>query len=431
MPTVTSRAEAEGLLRFVDSSPTPYHACLEAAHLLESAGFTGVKESDSWPAGGLHYLIRGGTLIAWAAPESSSAVSKFHIVGAHTDSPNLRIRPQPEASNLGYRQLRVEVYGAPLLNSWLDRDLGVAGRVALASDGKVETRLIRVDRPLLRIPQLAPHLDPKYKTDGLLINPQTQLLPIWGLEATDGESFKGFLAGQLGVEADRVESWDLMTYDLAPSVLAGMRGEFVSAPRLDNLGSTYAATRALSAQADADWPGDQISVVCLFDHEEVGSVSSSGAAGALLPQVLERIVSAGGGGREEYLRTLAGSLCVSADMAHAVNPNYPDRSEPGHLVHLNRGPAIKVNARQRYATSASGAAAFIAACRASDTPYQFHTARGDVPGGSTIGPLSAAWLAMETVDVGIATLAMHSIRELCGTEDPGHLVRALSSFLTS
>ncbi|MGC1185448.1 MAG: M18 family aminopeptidase [Candidatus Dormiibacterota bacterium] len=431
MPTATSRAEAEGLLSFVDASPTPYHACRESARLLESSGFTEVKESERWSPDGRHYLIRGGTLIAWVGPDASTTASKFRIVGAHTDSPNLRIRPQPDADNLGYRQLRVEVYGSPLLNSWLDRDLGLAGRVALATEGGVEMRLIRIERPLLRIPQLAPHLDPKHKTEGLLLNPQTQVFPIWGLEATDDGSFKTFLAAELGVAGDQVESWDLMAYDLTPSVLAGVASEFVSAPRLDNLGSTYAATRALTMRAGSHASSDQISVVCLFDHEEVGSVSSSGAAGAPLPQVLERIFRAGGGSREEYLRALAGSLCVSADMAHAVNPNYPDRSEPGHLVHLNRGPAIKVNARQRYATSAMGAATFIAACRSSETPYQFYATRGDVPGGSTIGPLSAAWLGVETVDVGIATLAMHSIRELCGADDPGHLVRALGSFLES
>ncbi|MGH7643719.1 MAG: M18 family aminopeptidase [Candidatus Dormibacteria bacterium] len=429
MSQASTRAEAEGLIRYIDAAPTPYHACAEAARLLGEAGFTEVEESASWSASGRHYTVRGGSLIAWAVPERVTTTATFRLVGAHTDSPNLRIRPDPDATTLGYRQLRVEVYGGPLLNSWMDRDLGLAGRVAVAGPQGPQVRLLHVARPLLRIPQLAPHLDPTMRTEGLRLNAQVEIFPIWGLDGTSVATFPAFLAEELTVDSDRVLSWDVMAYDLAPSAISGAAGEFVSAPRLDNLGSAYCAIRAISELARAERKGTQIAVICLFDHEEVGSVSASGAAGAMLPQVLERVFLALGGGREEFLRALAGSVSVSADMAHAVNPNYPDRSDPGHLVHLNQGPAIKFSSRQRYATGAPGAATFVAACQASGTPYQRYVNRGDVPGGSTIGPLTAAWLGVETVDVGIPALAMHSIRELCGADDPGHLVRALGAFL--
>ncbi|MHB8325793.1 MAG: M18 family aminopeptidase, partial [Candidatus Dormibacteria bacterium] len=360
-------------------------------------------------------------------PAAAPPETGMRLVGAHTDSPNLRLRPDPANVSLGYRQLTVEVYGGALTNSWLDRDLGVSGRVVVAQGSGREIRLVRIDRPLLRIPQLAPHLDHTGLENGVKLNPQTQLIPIWGLESSDSLSLAELLGTALDVPADQILSWDLMAHDLLPGTLSGASGEFISAARLDNLGSAYAATRALVQHREAPGAG-HTAVICLFDHEEVGSQSSSGAGGALLASVLERVVAARGGGRTEFLRALAGSQGVSADMAHAVHPNYPERYEPGHMLHLNGGPAIKINANQRYATDAIGAADFAAACELAGVPVQRYVSRGDVPCGSTIGPIVAARLGVDTVDVGMAQLAMHSARELAGAEDPALMVRALTTF---
>jgi aspartyl aminopeptidase len=234
------------------------------------------------------------------------------------------------------------------------------------------------------------------------------------------------VAAQLGIDADQILGWDLMLHDLTPSTVGGIDHELVFAPRLDNLCSSFTAIEALTRLADG--PPDSVAVVSLFDHEEVGSESSTGAAGTLLSQVLERIVSAGGGDRTDLLRALAGSVCVSADMAHATHPNYAERHEPGHPIALNGGPVIKINANQRYASDATSVAVFQLACEAADVPVQRYIHRTDMACGSTIGPMTAAGLAIPTVDVGIAQLSMHSARELTGADDPARLVAALGAF---
>ena len=431
LPMAESRTvnEAEGLIEFIDASASPYHACSRAAEMLQRVGFSQLEATAEWPEGGSHYVSHGGTLIAWSTPRRLAPSSGFRMVVAHTDSPNLRIRPQPDLTAQGFRQIAVDVYGGALLNSWLDRDLGISGRVVISTSAGHEVRLLRVGRPILRIPQLAPHLGREVHTEGVRINAQTQLVPIWALDRSPAPTFSDFLAEEIQVDPKQVLSWELMAHDLVPASLVGVRREFISAPRLDNLGSTYAATRALAEHAGGAESGAQVAVICLFDHEEVGSRSSSGAASSLLGAVLERIVMAQGGGRDDYLRALAGTICVSANMTHAVNPNYPERSEPGHPVRLNQGPAIKVNVGLRYATDALGAAAFTAAADRAGVPVQRYVARGDIPCGSTLGPIIAAQLGVDTVDVGMSQLAMHSARELCGAEDPGYMVRAMSAFL--
>lgn len=424
--------EAEGLIRFIDASPSPYHAASQAAALLGAAGFGALDDTERWPAAGRHYVIHGGTLVAWAVAAGTEPSTGMRLVGAHTDSPNLRIRPRPDVTKLGYRQLGVEVYGGALVNSWLDRDLGLSGRVVVHAGAKREVRLFRLDLPLLRIPQLAPHLDRGVREKGVQLNLQTQLVPIWGLDGPEESGLVDLLATELGVSPNQILGWDLMTHDLTSGRISGRSGEFVSVARLDNLGSTYTATRALVEHVSAGGDrGPGVAVICLFDHEEVGSVSSSGAAGAILPSVLERIGLAMGGTREDLLRSLAGSTCISADMCHALNPNYEERYEPAHTLRLNQGPAIKYNVNQRYATDAIGAATFAAACEKAGVPLQRYASRGDVPCGSTIGPITAARLGVDTVDVGMSQLAMHSARELAGSADPDYMVRALSAFLGS
>lgn len=421
------RSVADELCRFIDGSPSPYHAVASAAALVEAAGFTEVALDAPLPSGaGGRFVRRGGSIIAWRQP--AGAVRSFRLVGAHTDSPNLRIKPRPDTTTARFRQLGVEVYGGVLLNSWLDRDLGLSGRVSVRTPGGPQVQLVRVDEPLLRVPQLAIHLDREIMTDGLKLNAQQHLSPIWDLDGELGSraGFTAFLGEQLDVPAGDVLAWDVMTHDLTPSRRTGVGGVFVSAPRLDNLCSSFAGLRGLLATPD-DTPSTP--VVCLYDHEEVGSTSGTGAGSALLGSVLERIALAAGGDRDGFHAALAGSLCVSADMAHATHPNYADRHEPDHHVALNEGPVVKVNANQSYASDAESIGVLLQACDDAGIPTQRFVNRTDLLCGSTIGPITAARLGIPTVDVGVAQLAMHSARELCGADDPHWYERAMAAVL--
>ena len=426
---VGGRDAARRMLAFIDASPSPFHACAEAARLLETVGFRPLRELDAWPQGaGPFYVQRGGSLVAWVTGAQHRPTSGFRIVGAHTDSPNLRVKPHADSGRAGYRQLAVEVYGGALLNSWLDRDLGLSGRVVVRGSQGAEEHLLRVDRPLLRVPQLAIHLDRDITAKGLLLNPQEHLSPIWGLGSPAPGAFAAFVAEQVDVDPRAIVAWDLMAHDLTPGCLAGVDGELVSAPRLDNLCSCWAGVEALMAAVAGGEPA-QIPLLVLFDHEEVGSTSDRGAASTLLPALTERIVMSLGGGREDVLRALAASVCCSADNAHATHPNYADRHEPGHQIALNGGPVLKVNANARYATDAASAASFVEACEQAGVPHQRYAHRSDLPCGSTIGPITAARLGIATFDVGAPQLAMHSARELGGSADPAHYTAALGAFL--
>jgi aspartyl aminopeptidase len=444
---------AAGLCEYVDASPSPFHACAEAARRLEAAGFTLVAETDAFPAEpGRHYLIRGGSLVAWSSETAGGPATPFRVVGAHTDSPNLRIKPQPDLARAGWQLLGVEVYGAPLFNSWLDRDLGLSGRVAVRGGDGVETRLVKIDEPVLRLAQLAVHLD-RGANEGLALNPQQHLTPLWGVSAEPGD-FRGYLGAAVGVDAADVLSWDVMTHDLQPARRIGRELDLIAAPRLDNLATSYAGVQALVSAAGAvSWSSRSVSgsaaasalasphrsasransaipVLVLFDHEEVGSQSERGAMSTLLPSVLERIVTSAGGGREEFHRALAGTVVASGDMAHATHPNYPEKHEPQHQVAINGGPVLKTNVKLRYATDSVGAAAFITACEQAGVPAQHFVSRGDLPCGSTVGPMTAALTGATTVDVGAPMLSMHSAREMCGAKDPAMYVAALAAFLT-
>ena len=419
---------ARELCRFVDAAPSPFHACAEVARALEGAGYRRLRELDAWPhAPARAYVVRGGSLVAWALPEELASHAGFRIIGAHTDSPNLRVKPQPDVARAGFRQLGVEIYGSALLNSWLDRDLGLSGRVFVRGERGPEERLFKIDRPLLRVPQLAIHLNREISTEGLHLNPQAHMAPLFALE--DGGGFRDLVARSVQVEHDEILSWDAMCHDVNPSTLAGERQEFVSAPRLDNLCSCFCALTALLARLARPAPLRHVPVLALFDHEEVGSTSSRGAQSPLLKDLLERTVLARGGTREDYHRSIADSFCVSADMAHATHPNYAEKHEPEHHVLLNAGPVIKTNTTQRYASESETEAAFVSACERADVPVQRYAHRTDLACGTTIGPLTAAALGIRTVDVGNPQLAMHSCRELCGSGDPELMVRALTAFL--
>ncbi|MEE9414961.1 MAG: M18 family aminopeptidase [Acidimicrobiales bacterium] len=423
MPEAPNLDFARAMCSFIDASPTPFHVVESAAKTLTANGFGEVDEVSAWPEPGRHFVRRGGALVAWIDSDTEP-VDGFVIVGAHSDSPNLRIKPQPDTGKAGFKQLGVEVYGGVLLNSWLDRDLAVAGRVFIRDGHSTCERLILVDRPVVRLPQLAIHLD-RGVNDGLKLNPQTHMSPVWGLGMATPGAFAAFLADEIGIESGDLISWDLMLHDTMPSALTGPDLEFVSAPRLDNQLSCFVAIESLVSVSDNARAA--IPMVALFDHEEVGSASATGATSPMLRSIIERSVLAREGDAEAVHRALAASLVISCDNAHATHPNYADRHEPDHQIALNGGPVIKINANERYATEAATAAAFQLACEHADVPFQKFVNRTDLACGSTIGPLTAAALGVAAVDVGCPQLAMHSIRELAGSHDPGYLHAALNT----
>jgi aspartyl aminopeptidase len=426
------RTHTDNLLTYLTASPTPYHAVAEAAALLDKGGFRQLSETAAWDARpGGQYVIRGGALVAWYLPEDAEPSRPFRIIGSHTDSPNLRVKPVPDTGMLGWRQVAVEVYGGPLYNSWLDRDLGLAGRLTLR-DGS--DRLVRIDRPLLRVPQLAIHLDRGANSEGVKLNPQMHLTPIWGLGEPDEGDLIEFVAHEHDIEPDDVLGWDLMVYDVAAPAYLGRDRELIAAPRLDNLLSVHASVVALLAAVESatgqNAAGDApIPMLAAMDHEENGSVSTTGAAGPFLESVLERLVESRGGGVEARARAYAGSVMASADLAHAVHPNYPEKHDSGHRPLANGGPVLKVNVNQRYATDGATRAVWARACEAADVPWQTFVSRNDQPCGTTIGPLASSRLGIATFDIGVPALSMHSVRELCGADDPWRLAAALAAFL--
>ena len=411
-------ASAQGLCDFIDASPSPFHVCVTVAQRLTAAGFSELSEDQAWPAAaGDYFTVRAGSLVAWRSGDDAG--TPFRIVGGHTDSPNLRVKQHPDRVVVGWRVVALEPYGGAWLNSWLDRDLGVSGRLSLRNGSEV---LVRVDDPILRVPQLAIHLSDDRK--GVELNPQRHVNAVWGVGETS-RSFVGFVAEQADVDPADVLAADLMTHDLTPSRLVGVDLDLVSAPRLDNQGTCYAGLEAFLAAE----PTRYVPVLALFDHEEVGSTSDHGAQSELLPTILERITLAAGGTREDFLRRIPGSIVASGDMAHATHPNYPERHEPGHLIEVNGGPVLKVQPNLRYATDSRTAAAFAMACDQAGVPMQRYEHRADLPCGSTIGPMTAARTGIPTVDVGAAQLAMHSARELMGAADVPAYAAALQAFL--
>ncbi|BBX63550.1 putative M18 family aminopeptidase 2 [Mycobacterium saskatchewanense] len=387
---------------------------------LGAAGYAELGEADRWPEKpGRYFIVRSGSLIAW---NSDGPDRPFRIVGAHTDSPNLRVKQHPDRLVAGWRVVALEPYGGAWLNSWLDRDLGISGRLSVLDGAGLAQRLVRVDEPILRVPQLAIHLAEDRKS--LTLDPQRHVNAVWGVGA-QAVSFVDYVAERAGVAPADVLAADLMTHDLTPSTLVGSDASLVSAPRLDNQASCYAGMEALLAAE----PRGFLPVLVLFDHEEVGSSSDHGAQSNLLSMVLERIVLVAGGSREDYLRRLSSSLLASADMAHATHPNYPERHEPGHLIEVNAGPVLKVHPNLRYATDGPTAAAFALACRQAGVGLQRYEHRADLPCGSTIGPLASARTGIPTVDVGAAQLAMHSARELMGAHDVAAYSAAMRAFL--
>jgi len=419
----------QGLIDFLKASPTPFHATASLAQRLEAAGFQQLDERISWHTepGGRYYVTRNdSSIIAFKLGKRSPLEGGIRLVGAHTDSPCLRVKPQPELQRQGFFQLGVEVYGGALLTPWFDRDLSLAGRVTYRRDGKVESQLIDFQSPIAVIPNLAIHLN-REANQGWAINPQNELPPILAqLAAPEAADFRALITEQLARQhdfsADAVLDYELSFYDTQNAAVIGLNGDFIAGARLDNLLSCYAGLQALLAAAD-----DESCMLVCTDHEEVGSSSACGADGPMLEQVLRRVLPDGDG----FVRTIQRSLLVSADNAHAVHPNYADRHDENHGPKLNAGPVIKINSNQRYATTSETAGFFRHLCLENEVPVQSFVTRSDMGCGSTIGPITASQLGVRTVDIGLPTFAMHSIRELAGSQDLAHLVKVLSAFYNS
>ncbi len=429
MPFESSATEhIQDLGAYVSASPSSFHAAHEAGRRLEDAGFRRLDEQEPWEAGpGSFFIIRDGALIAWVVPEGAGPATGFNILGAHTDSPSFKLKPKPTTGSHGWLQAGVEVYGGPLLNSWLDRELQLAGRLVML-DG---TEHLTATGPLLRFPQLAIHLD-RAVNEGLTLDKQRHMNPVWGLGNPADFDLLAVLASSVpGASPDpaRIGGYDVVIADTQAPVAFGGKGEFFASGRLDNLSSTHAGLAALIAHASGEAaPGAPVAVLAAFDHEEIGSNSRSGACGPILEDVLIRISDGLGASVSQRRQAIAASFCLSADAGHAVHPNYAERHDPANLPVLNGGPLLKINANQRYATDAFGAAFWARLCSESGVPYQEFVSNNAIPCGSTIGPLTATRLGIRTVDVGVPLLSMHSARELCGVEDPRRLAAVTELF---
>lgn len=429
MKRETKANRLQSLLEFIDRSPTPFHAVQEMTRTLSDKGFNKLTETDAWNLvpNGKYFLTRNdSSLIAFEVGTKPDA--GFKIIGAHTDSPNLRLKPNAGFAKSGYLQLGVEVYGGVLLSTWTDRDLSLAGRVILGSKKKPFSKLIRFNEPLLRIPQLAIHLNRDVNKKGLILNAQNHLPPIFSLEqkSSPDEILKKMISHELKCKPADILGLELSLYDTQPGTLAGPEKEFIFSGRLDNLASCHSAMHALTESTKKD-PATK--VIAFYDHEEVGSETAQGAGSPFLKDVLERITLTGE--RETFFRAMAKSFFISADMAHAVHPNYSDKYDTQHMPIINGGPVIKSNAGQRYATEGLSSAWFEELCNKAKVPVQKFVVRSDLGCGSTIGPITAANLGVRTVDVGNPMLSMHSIREMSGSKDHEYMIRAFKEFFHS
>jgi len=428
LPTASETAHAQALLQYIDQSPSPWHAVESTRIHLEAAGFLHLHERDSWKIapGDCRYVIRGdSSIIAFRMGDRAPSEAGFRILGAHTDSPGLRIKPQGHLREGRLIRLGVEVYGGPILASFADRDLSLAGRVSIKGSQGIETRLVRFDSALLRLPNLAIHMNRGVNEDGLKFNKQTELPLILGQTLPDAPSqtlLNELVADRLNIEPDSILSLELNVFDTQPGNLWGAHAAFLATRQIDNLSSCHAALCALLSGAQ----GPSTQVIALFDHEEIGSESHQGAQGSFLSDVLSRL---SGGDTEDERRALARSLLISADAAHAFHPSFSSAYEPLHHVQINEGPALKINANQRYATDGPRAALFKHLAQKIGVPCQTYVHRTDLGCGSTIGPIASARLGVPTIDCGVPMWAMHSARESAGVCDQWAFKRLLQGFL--
>lgn len=422
-------AQAQALLDFIDASPSPWHAVDSTMRQLLQHGFIRLEETQRWQlaAGGKYFVTRAdSSIIAFILGRDALAQSGFRIVGAHTDSPGLRLKPKTAYSSDGLARLGVEVYGGPILATFTDRDLSLAGRVHVRHGNGLQSRLLKFDAPMLRLPNLAIHMNREVNEQGLKLNKQTELPLIFGFAQDSAEAHSRFnilVSSALQVAATDILSWEFNVFDTQTGVFWGAEQEFIADSQLDNLASCHAALTALSATQEP-----AVTCICaFFDHEEIGSESAAGAGGSFIADILVRIAAQQNLYEEARRCAYANSLFISADMAHAYHPNFPAAYEPQHKVMLNAGPVIKLNANQRYSTNGYTAARFIRLCESAGVPFQQYAHRTDLGCGSTIGPIVAANLGIASVDVGAPMWAMHSLRESAGVLDHGYMIAVLQA----
>lgn len=423
---------ARELIDFIYESPTPFHAVNNLKKELSTSGFVELKEDEKWELqkSGKYFVERNNSaIIAFVVGNSVVAKKGFKIVGAHTDCPTFRIKPNTEiVSENSYMKLNTEAYGGAILNTWLDRPLCIAGRVTLKSKDILfpKTELVNINRPILIIPNLAIHMN-RSVNSGVELNKQVDMLPILGLinENLEKENYLvKLIAHELNVKSEDILDFDLLLYEYYKGCIIGVNNEFVSSSRLDDLEMVHAGLTALVNSKTSE----ATNVLVCFDNEECGSSSKQGADSQFLSDVLERIILSFGGDREDFFRALNKSFMVSSDAAHAVHPNRGEKADPTNRPHINNGPVIKINANQKYASDSNSISVFKEVCKKANVPFQTFVNRSDEVGGSTIGPISANHVAVRTVDIGTALLAMHSIREMCGVLDHSYVEKSLEEF---
>ena len=416
------------LFSFLDQSPNAFFAVKNMCDILEQAGMVRLYEGEPWDleAGKGYYVTRNDSaLIAFRIPKAD--YTGFQIMASHCDSPVFKIKTNTEITvDRQYVKLNVEKYGGMLCSPWLDRPLSVAGRVVLRTEEGIETRLVNIDRDLLIIPNLAIHMN-RQVNDGYKFNAQVDMLPLFCEKGEESDAFLKLIASETGVSAADILDTDLFLYNRMPAVSLGLNNEFISSGRLDDLQCAFASLKGFVEAS----PKNSAAVHCVFDNEEVGSGTKQGAASTFLKDTLRRINSAMGRTEEEYLMSIASSFLVSADNAHAVHPNHTDKADPTNRPYLNKGIVIKYSANQKYTTDAVSGAIMRAICRQADVPCQTFANRSDLPGGSTLGNISQSQVALNTVDIGLPQLAMHSPYETAGAKDTAYLIEAAKVLFSS
>lgn len=440
---------ATEFVKFVNRSPSPFHAVAQVRALLEEKQFVKLLESEDWssklvPNGKYYFTRNQSSIFAFAVGGKWVPGNGFAIVGAHTDSPCLKLKPNSKKNKSGYLQVGVQLYGGGLWHTWFDRDLAVAGRVMRrTTSGTIVHENVRIDKPILRIPTLAIHLDRGVNTEGFKFNLESQLQPVLGIEpstaaetseSTHQPALLQLISKTLNCNPADIADFELCLYDVQPSTVGGINDEFVYSPRIDNLGMSFCGVHGLVQSLNGVPDSSQIRMLALFDNEEVGSQSAYGADSLLLEATFRRILSALAKESQHaplFEMSMANSFLISADMAHAIHPNYPEKHEENHRPQMNKGPVIKVNANQRYATTAVTSLIFKEIAKKDNVPVQEFVVRNDSPCGSTIGPMLSAHLGVRTVDIGNAQLSMHSIREQAGAHDFDHAIKLFKSFFNN
>ena len=414
----------EELFQFIENSPSCFHAIETIREKLNDEGFIELVEGRSWQIekGKKYYVTRNlSSIIAFKIPEND--FKNFHIVASHSDSPTFKIKENAEIEvNNKYVKLNTEKYGGMICSTWFDRPLSIAGRILVKEGNVVKTHLVNIDKDLVIIPNLAIHMN-RSVNDGYKYNAQIDMLPLYGDNTSKGSLMKT-VAQSVGVEEDSILGTDLFLYNRMRGTKIGANSEYISSPRLDDLECAYASLSAFLSETNSN----SASVYCVFDNEEVGSGTKQGADSTLLYDVLRRINMCLGNSEEDYYKLIASSFMVSADNAHALHPNYSDKSDPTNKVYINDGIVIKYNANQKYTTDAVSASIFKSICDSVNVPYQTFTNRSDILGGSTLGNISNAHVSLNTIDIGLAQLAMHSTYETAGAKDVTYLIDAIKAF---